>query len=98
MSEHFVVSSIRSREVARLEGSCVRLCEDALEALDFGNSLLGVHSFPISDISVAIIKRNGTCMSCLLPRHRSLLGKAPSRDKVNRKASQPMAAFVNACQ
>jgi len=44
MREHFVVPSIRSREVAGAQRSGVRLCEDALKALDFGNGLLGVHS------------------------------------------------------
>jgi hypothetical protein len=43
MSEHFVVPSIRSREVAAAERSGVRRCEDALQPLDFGNGLLGVH-------------------------------------------------------
>jgi hypothetical protein len=42
--EHFVVSSIRSREVARTQRSSIRHREDALKALDFGNSLLRVHS------------------------------------------------------
>jgi len=49
MREHFFVSSIRSREVARAQRSGVRHCEDALKALDFGNSLLGVHSVSISN-------------------------------------------------
>ena len=55
LREHFVVSSIRSCEVARAQGSGVRHCEDALKALDFGNSLLGVHSVSISNIRVAIV-------------------------------------------
>jgi hypothetical protein len=60
MRQHFVVPSIRSREVAPAERSSVRRCEDALKELDVGNSLLGVHSVPISDIGVAIVKRSGT--------------------------------------
>ena len=68
MREHFVVSSIRSREVARAQRSSVRLCEDALKALDFGNSLLGVHSVTISNMGVAIVKRSGICMSRLRER------------------------------
>jgi hypothetical protein len=44
MREHFVMLSIRSREVACAEWSNIRRCEDALKALDFGNSLLGVHA------------------------------------------------------
>jgi hypothetical protein len=59
MREHFVVSSIRSSEVVRAQRSSVRDCEDPLKALDFGNSLLGVHSVPISNMSVAIVKRSG---------------------------------------
>jgi hypothetical protein len=65
MREHFVVPSIRSGEVAPAEGSGVRRCEDALKALDVGNSLLGVHSVSISDMNVAIVKRSGIGMSCL---------------------------------
>jgi hypothetical protein len=53
MREHFVMSSIRSREVAPAERSGVRHCEDALKALDFGNSLLDVHSVSISNIRAA---------------------------------------------
>jgi hypothetical protein len=59
--EHFVVPLIGSREVARAQRSGVRHCEDALKALDFGNGLLGVHSVPISDVSVAIVKRSAGC-------------------------------------
>jgi hypothetical protein len=44
MREHFVVSSIRSREVARAQRFQCPYRESALEPLDFGNSLLGVHS------------------------------------------------------
>jgi hypothetical protein len=43
MREHFVVPSIRSREVAWAQRSGVGRCEDALQSLDFGNCLLGVH-------------------------------------------------------
>jgi hypothetical protein len=68
MREHFVVSSIRSREVAWAQRSSVWLCEDALKALDFGNSLLGVHSVPISSMRVAIVKWSGICMSRLRER------------------------------
>ena len=65
MREHFVVSSIRSREVVRAQRSFVRHCEDALKALDFGNSLLGVHSVPISNMRGAIVKRSGICCRAL---------------------------------
>lgn len=57
----FLVSSIRSHEVARSQPSSVRHCEAALKALDFGNRLLGVHSVPISNMGVAIVKRSGIC-------------------------------------
>ena len=43
MGEQFVMSSIRGREVARAQRSMVWLREDSLQALDFGNGLLGVH-------------------------------------------------------
>jgi len=49
MREYFVVSSIRSREVARAQRSDVRHREDTLKALDFGNSPLGGHSVSISN-------------------------------------------------
>jgi hypothetical protein len=44
MREHFVVPAIRRREVACAQRSGVAHSEDALKALDLGNSLLGVHS------------------------------------------------------
>ena len=59
MREHFVVSSIRRREVARAQRPRVWLREDSLKPLDFGNNLLGVHSDLISDMEVAIVKRSG---------------------------------------
>jgi hypothetical protein len=43
MREHFVVPSIQSCKVSRVQRSGVRRCEDVLNALDFGNSLLGIH-------------------------------------------------------
>ena len=65
MREHFVVRSIRGREVARTQRSGVRRCEDALKALDFGNSLLGVHSVSISNMSVATVKQGQpACRAC----------------------------------
>ena len=57
MGEHFVMSSVRSREVARSQRSGVRVRKDALKALDVGNSLLGVHSVSISNMGVAGVKR-----------------------------------------
>jgi hypothetical protein len=61
MREHFVVPSIRSREVARAQGSGVRHREDALKALDVGNPLFSVHSFPISNMGTAKVKRSDQC-------------------------------------
>ena len=61
LREHFVVPSIRSRKIARAQRSNVRHREDALKAFDFGNSLLGVHSVPISNLRVAMIKPSGIC-------------------------------------
>jgi hypothetical protein len=54
------MSSIRGREVAPAQRSSVRRCEDALNALDFGNGLLGVHSVSISIMAAAIVKPNRT--------------------------------------
>jgi hypothetical protein len=61
LRKHLVVSSIRSRKIARAQRSNVRHREDALKALDFGNSLLGVHSVPISNIRVAMVKPSDIC-------------------------------------
>jgi hypothetical protein len=61
MREQFVVPSIRSREVAPAQRSGVRHNEESLKTLDVGNSLLGVHAVPISDMSVAIVKRSARC-------------------------------------
>jgi hypothetical protein len=65
MREHFVVSSIRSREVARAQRPFVRHREGALQQLDFGNSLLGVHSVPLSNMSGAIVKWSRICYRAL---------------------------------
>jgi hypothetical protein len=54
-----IVPPIRSREVTWAQRSGVRHREDVLKALDFGNSLLGVHSVSISNISTATVKRDG---------------------------------------
>jgi len=39
-----VVPSIRSRKVAGIQRSGIRHREHAFQALDFGNSVLGVHA------------------------------------------------------
>jgi hypothetical protein len=44
LCEHFVVPSIRRRDVAYAEWSTVRDFENDFYPLDFGNGLLGVHS------------------------------------------------------
>gem|GEM_PF-5137849 len=61
LREHFVVPSIRSRKIARAQRSNVRHRKDALKAFDFGNSLFGVHSVPISNIKGAMVKPSGIC-------------------------------------
>jgi hypothetical protein len=61
--EHFVVPPIRSRDGACTQRSRVGHREDALQPLNFGNALFSVHSVPISDMSVAIVKRSGIGMS-----------------------------------
>jgi hypothetical protein len=57
MREHFIVPPIRSREIARTQRSGVRVCEDALQPLNFGNDLLGVHAVSISNMGVAIVNK-----------------------------------------
>jgi hypothetical protein len=64
--EHFVMSSIRSREVGRSQRSSVRNCEDAFKALDVGNGLLSVHSALLSNMGVAIVKRGRAGLRQLL--------------------------------
>lgn len=43
MREHFIVPAIRSREVTWAQRSRVGHCEDVLQPLDLGDSLLSVH-------------------------------------------------------
>jgi hypothetical protein len=57
MREHFVMPSIRRREVPR--PTSIRRCEDTLQPLDFSNGLLGVHSVPLSNMGMVIVKRSG---------------------------------------
>src|ERR1700682_3123463 len=68
MREHFVVPSIRSREVERAQRSGVWCCEDALKALDFGDSLLSVHSSQYPTWAWQSSNGSGICMSCLRER------------------------------
>jgi hypothetical protein len=72
MREHFVVLSIRSQEVARTQRSEVPQREDALNALDLGNGLLGIHSVSISSMSVAIVKQSRICVSTVARWSHSL--------------------------
>jgi hypothetical protein len=63
--ELVIMPSIRSSEIACAQRSRVGHREDALQPLDFGNGLLGVHSVSISNISTATVKRDGTkCRGC----------------------------------
>lgn len=65
LREHFVMSSIRSREIARAQRPGVRHLEDALKVRDFGNRLISVHSVSISDMSILIVKQTGSaCRAC----------------------------------
>jgi hypothetical protein len=59
LRKHFVVPAIRSREIARAQRSGVRHCEDALQSLDFGNGLLGVHSMSMIQQKRRGVKRSG---------------------------------------
>jgi hypothetical protein len=59
MREHFIVPSIRSREVACAQRYGIRLREDVLKALDFGYGLLGVQSVTISNRTAGRSIRSG---------------------------------------
>jgi hypothetical protein len=60
--EHFVVSSIRSREIARAQGSGVRHREDALKTLDFGNGPFSVH--PSQYLTERRRRQFGAALAC----------------------------------
>src|SRR5689334_5152251 len=62
LREHFVVSLIRSREIAPVQRPVVRHCEDALKVLDLSNGPLSIHFVSISKMGVGIVKRSGVCM------------------------------------
>jgi hypothetical protein len=94
------VSSIRSREVARTQRPSIWLCEDALEALDFGNSSLGVHSVSISTLSRAIVNRgvpecrNEPRVEQVVGFYRTSVHSAPARiDAKNQDSSQAQPSF-----
>src|SRR2546430_17531692 len=53
------VPSIGSREVSRSQRTGFWNRKSALQPLDFGNGLLGIHSVSISNISTTTVKRDG---------------------------------------
>jgi hypothetical protein len=57
MREHFVVPSIRRRDVACAEWPNIRCFEHFLELLDVVNDAFNVHSVSISSMSMAFVKR-----------------------------------------
>jgi len=57
--EHFVVFSIGSRDVALAGQSGIRQGENALEPLNFGNLLFGVHPLQSSSRTRHAVKRKG---------------------------------------
>jgi hypothetical protein len=61
--EHFVVPSIRSREVAGAQRPYIRGLEHFLELFDVVNSAFNVHSVSISNMGAAIVKGGGIGMS-----------------------------------
>jgi len=58
MRERFVVPSIRSTDIAWAEWPYIRRFEHFLQLLDVVNDAFNVHSVSISNMSVAIVKRN----------------------------------------
>ncbi|MGO9088397.1 MAG: GAF domain-containing protein [Candidatus Sulfotelmatobacter sp.] len=55
MREHLVVPSIRSREVACAQRSCVRHGEDAFQQLDFGDGSVNVHAANLDAPATSIL-------------------------------------------
>jgi hypothetical protein len=84
MRERIVVPSVRSSEVACAQRSGVGHREDALQPLDFGDGLFGVHPLPSSGTEPERVKceRHWFFMSHLCVASRSAsdpLPQAPSR-------------------
>ncbi|HEY4843565.1 MAG TPA: hypothetical protein VIH78_16470 [Terriglobales bacterium] len=59
MRQHFVVSSIGSRDVAGADWPNIRRFEHFLQLLNLVNDAFNVHAVSISNISMAIVKRGG---------------------------------------
>jgi hypothetical protein len=72
-----IMPPIRSREVDCVQRSRVGHREDALQSLDFGNGLRGVHSVPISNMGMAIV--NGAAFACRACQRNALLRPQPKR-------------------
>jgi hypothetical protein len=85
------MSSIRSREVAWAQRPGVGCLEDALKALDFGNSLLGIHAVSISDMSKAIVKQSNRPVLHAVPEKTSCLQRklAPTTSLPPRHLRRP---------
>jgi hypothetical protein len=60
MREHFVVPPIQGREVGGIQRPDIRGLEHFLELFDVVNSAFNVHSVIISNMRVALVKRNLT--------------------------------------
>ena len=71
MRKHFIVPSIRSREVACAEWPDIRRFEHLLYLLNLVNDAFNVNAVPISNMSVAIVKRerhpHGDCENAQRP-------------------------------
>ena len=57
MREHFVVPSIRSRDVACTQGPYIRSFEHFLKLFDIANNAFNVHSASISTTTGGEVKR-----------------------------------------
>jgi hypothetical protein len=76
------VSSVHSSDVARVQRSLVRLLEDFLKVLDFGDRLLGLHFVPLSTTVGAVVNRTANSTTSLTGRRPTHAGcpKAEVRD------------------
>jgi hypothetical protein len=64
MREHFVMPSIGSREVAWAERSGVRLREDTLKPLDFGDGSVNVHAANLDAPATSILRIRERIVPC----------------------------------
>ena len=63
MREHFIVPSIRSREVAWAQRSRIRRHEQPLKRFDFANDPLNIHGFEYSQRASSLTMQTGSTLA-----------------------------------